>query len=413
MLHLQYLGRQPILDAENSVIAYDLFYRDEHLASNFENPRFATASVLVSVLNKFGVTNILGGKRAYIKLDDKFLMHDLIFSIPKEYFSFSIICHNHANERNIERLEQLKERGYSIGINDINIDHEAIDLLTPLLDLVEYIKIDTMFTDIKLLKEFVSTCKAKNVKLFATKIETNAVFEQYKELGCDYFQGYYFAKPNIIENAVVDPKKMAVFKIYQRLLDESSIDEIVEIFEENHAITLQLLQYINSPMFSFKSTISSIHQVITLVGRKPLSQWLLLSVYSKSISGDNEGATALMLQVKTRTELMTALIEHVEPSLVSQAYFVGVLSLIDTLFFMPLSDILKQLHIDKIIEDALLFKHGILGETFQMVLDIENFNIEKIDSYCQVHKIDSEKFEKIIAEHIYKVNELDKALKGS
>jgi len=408
MKNLQYLGRQPVLDANNNIVSYDLFYRDEHLASNFEDPRFATASVLVSVLNKFGVQNILGDKKAYIKTDESFLMHDLIFSIPKELFSFSIMCLNAPNERNIERLEQLKEKGFSVGINDISISKEIVASLEPVIDLIEYIKIDTIFSDTKLTKELIDTCKSKNIKIIATKIETNQVYEAYKELGCDYFQGYYFAKPNIIENTVIDPKRVAVFKIYQLLLNESSIDEIVETFEENHAITVQLLQYINSPMFSFKKNIASIHQVIMLVGRVPLSQWLLMSIFSKAISTDSR-PSALMLQVKTRTELMTTLIEHIDSSLKSEAYFVGVLSLMDTLLFISLSDILKQLHVEDKISDALLYKRGILGETYQVVLDIEHFETQKIDAFIQRHQFNTEQFETIMAEHIYKVNELDAA----
>lgn len=409
MKSFEYLGRQPILNSENDIIAYDLFYKDEQQLSDFDNPRFATSSVLVSVLNKFGVKNIVGSKKAFIKTDESFLMHDLIFTIPSEMFSLSLMCITTPNERHIERLEQLKERGFSVGINDVSVDNDLISNIMPVIHLIEFIKIDTIFSDSSSVEDLLKMAKAQGITTIATKIETQEMYQHYKALGCDAFQGYYFSKPTIVESAVIDPSKMAVFTIYQRLLDESDISEIITLFEENHAITLQLLQYVNSAVFHFKKSISTIKQVITLIGRKPLAQWLLMSIYSKSLSS-SESNSALLLQVKMRTELMKALMHEIDASLESEAYFVGVLSLMPTLFSMSLNDILTQLHVDDTIKDALLLKKGILGEAYQCVIDTEYFYTNKIDHFCERHNISSEVIEKIMADSIHSVNELDEAV---
>ncbi|MDQ7066779.1 MAG: hypothetical protein Q9M40_01575 [Sulfurimonas sp.] len=44
--------------------------------------RYSSASIINNVLNKFGTHKLLGDRRAFVKIDEKFLLHDIIFSIP-------------------------------------------------------------------------------------------------------------------------------------------------------------------------------------------------------------------------------------------------------------------------------------------------------------------------------------------
>jgi len=120
--------------------------------------------------------------------------------------------------------------------------------------------------------------KTRDVKVIGSKIEDNAHYELAKELGCSLFQGYFFAKPNIIENAKYESGQLNILKLYNLLISDANIDEIAEEFENNYELTVQLLQFINSCAFHFRSRISSIHHILTLVGRQPLSRWLMLMI---------------------------------------------------------------------------------------------------------------------------------------
>ncbi len=74
-----YLGRQPIIDAKGDLFAYELLYRDRDKKSNITDDRYASASVINSVLNKFGKDSFLGDRKAFVKIDQKFLMNDIIY----------------------------------------------------------------------------------------------------------------------------------------------------------------------------------------------------------------------------------------------------------------------------------------------------------------------------------------------
>ncbi len=387
-----YLGRQPILDSDGRLYAYEVLYRDSHKDSEITDDRFASASVLNSILSKFGVPTLLGGYKAFIKIDKKFLLNDLIFSIPSEFFIFSLFENIEMDSRVVERLRQLKAREYELAINDTVVDGKTLERYALVLNEISYIKIDIKESETSHLRERISSIKSKSIKIICTKIEDHEHYEKARDLGCDLFQGYYFAKPKIVENQKCEAGQLNVIKLYNLLMQDANIDEITSAFENNHQITVQLLQFINSGAFHFRNKISSIHHVLTLVGRKPLAQWLMLMIYSKSVAKSNE-FSPLMLMAVNRTKLMEYIYKVIKPDVRSndlgEAYFVGILSLIDVIFGVELEEILKHIHVSNDISDALLKDKGILGELYVLVRDIETFNIKAIADFNHKYHLDS------------------------
>jgi len=297
-----YVARQPILDKNSEICGYEILYRDSHQNNKIDNDRHASAAVISSILNQFGTKKLLGNKRAFVKIDEKFLLNDIIFSIPKEFFVFSIFSSVVMSEKIVERIEQLYHKGYVLGIDNMILTAEAItDKYKIVLDYLSYFKV--FIQESEELQKNIVRLHEKSVEVIAVKIEDEAAFELAKKLECDAFEGYYFAQPKIIENAQYNPTRMAVLRLYNMLMEDRNIDEAADEFERNPEITVQLLQFINSAAFSFRKKISSIHHVIVLIGRIELAKWLMLMIYSKSVASSFE-ISPLMLMVKNRTELM-------------------------------------------------------------------------------------------------------------
>lgn len=415
-----YLGRQPILDVYGELNSYEILYREGHDPKEGTSNRFVSASVINSVLNKFGTHAILGERKAFIKVDEKFLMNDLIFTIPSNFFIFSILYLD-VTEKIIERFEQLKEKGYELALNDISVDEDILDKYVNVLDTLSYVKIDfdKEFAEDSVIKNVISAFSNYNIQVVATKIEDEDAYELAKSYGCDLFQGYFFAKPKIFENPTYDPAQANILKLYTLLMEDTNIDEITSEFENNHAITVQLLQYINSGAFHFRKRISSIHHVITLVGRTPLAQWLMLMIYSKSVS-KNPTLSPLMLMIKHRTELMESILKKVDPNVRSntlgQSYFVGVLSLIDTVFGEKLEKILDDMHIDDVVKNALLYDKGLLGEIYALIIDIETFHTQGIEEFVKKYKLSESLIDELSLKSMQEVTAFENAvcsLKGA
>ncbi|MEA2091747.1 MAG: diguanylate phosphodiesterase, partial [Campylobacterota bacterium] len=133
-----YIARQPILDRYDNIFAYELLYRDSHQRSNIKNDRHATVTVLTNVLNKFGVKNLLGDYKAFVKADKKFLMHDVVFYIPKEYFIFALQANMDISELLEQRIMQLHSMGYALAINDVILTKDILDKFSNILKYISY-----------------------------------------------------------------------------------------------------------------------------------------------------------------------------------------------------------------------------------------------------------------------------------
>jgi len=405
-----YLGRQPILDNNLDLCAYEIVYRDMDAKVHINSDRFASVSVINSILNKFGTKAILGVRKAFIKIDEKFLLSDMIFTIPKEFFIFSILYKVNMSERVVERIQQLHSKGYELAINDMKLDEEIINKYKIIFKELSYIKIN-LTHDLSLrLKDIILEMQNNNIKVVAAKIETRNEYVLAQELGCNWFQGYFFAEPKIMKNAKYEASHMNVFRLYNLLLQDTNIDEIVKDFENNPELTVQLLQFINSGIFHFRKRISSIHHVLTLIGRVPLSQWLMLMIYSKSVS-KSKGHSPVMLMVIHRTELMEKILKEVKPNvrsnMLGEAYFIGLLSLVDVVLGIKLEDILKQIHISDKVKNALLNHEGLLGEIFILVKDIEAFNTKNIVAFEKKYNLKSDAIENIVMQSMEGVTEFE------
>jgi EAL and modified HD-GYP domain-containing signal transduction protein len=404
-----YLGRQPIIDEESNLYAYEVLYRNNEKQSSIDSDRYASASVVSSVLNKFGTRNLLGDRRAFVKVDDKFLLNDMIFSIPKEFFIFALLESVEITPRVKERMTELAKEGYLLAVNDVVLTSQTMQKYAELFPYISHIKI-RIDTNISVgIEEMIRVFKAANIKVVATKIEESKQYVIARALGCEYFQGYFFAEPKIVENAKYEPSQLNILHLYNLLLQDTSIDELTKEFENNYEITLQLLQFINSGAFHFKKKISTIHHILVLMGRMPLAKWLMLMIYSKSVSKGER--SPVMLLVKNRTELMENILKALQPdvksNMLGEAYFVGVLSLIDTIFSEKLEVILEDMNVSQEVKDALLKDEGILGEIYALIRSIEAFDTQAINTFEETYYLEKGVLKKLILDSIESVNKFE------
>ncbi|SFV55348.1 EAL domain protein [hydrothermal vent metagenome] len=402
-----YLARQPIIDLKANICAYEILFRDMNQKSVIKEHSYASASVINSVLNKFGTKELLEDKRGFVKIDEKFLLNDIIFYIPKEFFIFALFEDIPMSENVILRIEELQKAGYLIGLNDTKLTPDTFDKYAKILQYLSFFKLDFtrgLDVDIPL---YIQKLKKYDIKVIATKVEDYESYEIAKKIGADCFQGYFFAKPKILQNNKFEAAPFDVLKLYNLLMQDASINEITAAFEKSPEITIQLLQFLNSGAFHFPKRIASIRQVITLMGRETLGKWLMLMIYSKSLS-KNENSKPLMLMVQNRIQLMELLLREVEPNVTSErvgeAYFVAVLSLIETVFSMRLEDVLQRVNISESVKEALLDYKNIFGEILQVILCIEKSNLPCITQFERDNSLEPGTVQKVVLRAIENVN---------
>jgi len=101
----------------------------------------------------------------------------------------------------IETIGQLRELGVGLSVDDFGTGYSSLSYLSSLP--ITSLKIDASFVrrmtesrqDAEIVRAVVSLGGALGKKVIAEGIETEAQLKQLKELGCEFGQGYLFAKP--------------------------------------------------------------------------------------------------------------------------------------------------------------------------------------------------------------------------
>ncbi|MDX1296298.1 MAG: EAL domain-containing protein, partial [Sulfurimonadaceae bacterium] len=343
-MDMTYLARQPILSKTGEILGYEILFRDEHNLGTVQEDSIITSSVVSNIVNIFGIENVIGKYLGFIKVNIDFLEHELFASLPKERFVFSLFDHELVNPSNCSKLIELSKEGHRFAINDTSMTELPDD--PALLKSIDYIKIDTVAMQPEACDKLMQQCRDHSIEVIASKVETHEVYDALYSMGAHYFQGYYLSKPKLFENATIRAEDEAIMQIWNLLNDDASTDDIVDAFEHHHALAVQLLRFINSAFFSMQKEITSIRHLIVLLGRKQLSQWLMLLLFSQR-GASQKNSHPLLLMVINRTEIMTGLLCLIKPECtkgeIESAYLVGMLSLIHLLFHMQHREILNHL----------------------------------------------------------------------
>ncbi len=374
--NLNYVGRQAILDKDNKIFAYEILYRENFSddTANVEDNKEATAKVLINLFNNIGIETIVGDKKAFINVDDSILICHFENLVKPEKIIFEILENTEVNDKIIERVKQLKFSGFQLALDDFVMERGT----KYLIEFADYIKVDVLNTTESQLQEIIKEAEKHNVKLLAEKVEDQATYERFLNLGFEYFQGFYFAKPKIFVNKKLTPYEVTLIKIFNELNKEHpDLKRVEEFIKGDVKLNYNLLRFINSAFFSFSREIVSIRHAISILGIEKLKIWITLILYTNEFDSDVENNPLFDLALVRGKMLEELVLKRIRDLVYAgEAYLVGTLSLIDVILGQRKEDIINELHLSEEIRDALLHNKGLLGE---LLTAIELYEIDDFD----------------------------------
>lgn len=365
-----FIGRQPIYDQDLQVHAYELLYRDSSTnAATHTDDDMATAQVVVNAFVDFGLERIVGSKLAFINMPRSYLVGDLPLPFPADQVVLEILETTPIDANLISSVHELARRNFVIALDDF-IYHEKLE---PLVDIASIIKIDFMALSTDEIREHLDKLKDCHVKLLAEKLETPADFKLALDMGFDYFQGFFFCKPNVVASRTISPNRLGVIQLLASLQNpDADIGDIEKIISTDVGLSYKVLRYLNSALYSLPRKIESIRHAIVYVGLPTIKNWFSLVALSKIDDKPPElVATAL---VRAR---MCELLATKDKS--REMFFtVGLLSVLDAMLDQPMAPIMRQLPLAVEIKTALLNHTGPAGETLACVLAYERCEWDKL-----------------------------------
>jgi c-di-GMP-related signal transduction protein len=366
-----WLGRQPIIDLIGDTVAYELLFRSGAAnKAHVTDDNLATASVIHFAFNELGIASVLGDARGFINFDTALLMSDVVELLPPDRTVIELLEHVRITPEVVERCRELRERGFSFALDDV-VQIDAA--YAPLLPLIDIIKIDVLATAAADLPALVATARSTGrVTLLAEKVDTRAKADACRELGFDLFQGYFFARPVMMQGRRADPSKRVIMRLLEQSLDErSDAAEIERTFKQAPELTYKLMRVVNSVGTGVRSPIQSLAHALKILGRRQLQRWLQLLLFAHD--GTGHFPNALMQLAAARGKLMELLVEHrsKDRRLQDRAFMTGILSLLDALLETPMSELIEHLQFPDDVRAALLERSGPLGHLLQVVEALE------------------------------------------
>ncbi|MFZ0370920.1 MAG: EAL domain-containing protein [Halobacillus sp.] len=393
-----FVARQPILNLNEEVYAYELLYRDSHV-NQFTaiDASRATTEVLVNSFLTIGLDRLSQNKPCFINFTEKLLLDQMPKHFNPSQLIVEILEDVCFSEKLIGECRDLKEKGYTIALDDV-ISLEQLS--NPhLLHYIDIIKVDIRAVPAKLRTEIIHLAKAYDLTLLAEKVETREEHQACVLEGFKLFQGYYYSKPVVISGVDIPFFTATYFQIIEELSvsgREVDVEKVVDILEQDLALTYKLLKLINSSNHQHSHVpIQSIKQAVMLLGTDALKKWM----YVLSIE-QTERAAYNTSQFLVKTSLLRAkMCEQVaiklRSGLLSDGCFLtGFMSLVDVGTKQTTSEAIQSLPLDVEIKDALNGERNLYRRILDIAIAMETAEFEILDRSLEELGIDfSEIFE--------------------
>jgi EAL and modified HD-GYP domain-containing signal transduction protein len=365
-----YLGRQPILDRNQALFGYELLFRNAPVGpAHIDSELGATAAVMAHA-SQLGMEKVIGDALGFVNVGADAIMSDIFGFLPREKVVLEVAESMQPTPAVLARMADLAGHGFRFALNDVSGETAHVQAMLPM---AEYVKMSVQGTPLDTLVRLAPRFLQDGKKLVAGKVETREEFKHCLELGFDLFQGYYFAKPVIMSGKKLSPSQLAVMELMTLVTSDADNLEIERAIKRDVSLALNLLRLVNTPAVGARQRIDSLSQAVTILGRRQLQRWLQIMLYAEP-SKRGHSMTPLLMLATTRGRLLELLAHKLRPHHrhdADVAFTVGIMSLMDTLFGIPMTEILNQIPVSDEVADALLERGGFFGDLLRLAECIE------------------------------------------
>jgi len=359
----RFVARQPIFDRTQKVFGYELLFRNGVEDYFNADPELACRSTLDSTL-LFGLNTLCDGRHAFVNCTREVLLKDLVTLLPSDQTVVEVLETVEPEDRVMAACKRLKEAGYLLALDDFAPNDPRL----PLCDLADIIKIDVRATTPVERVAMLRRHGSPKCRMLAEKLETPHEFQQARDLGFVYFQGYFFCRPELIMGREVPASRLHYLRLLE-VVSRSELDmrELERMIKQETSICYRLLRYLNSPLFGFSLEIKSIRHAMAILGERELRRWMRLVV---TVGAAEQKCSELVLMGLARARFCELLSNRLQSN--SDLFLMGLLSIMDAILEVGMDVLLEQLPVEREIKQALLGQSSTLRPLYQLMLAQES-----------------------------------------
>ncbi|WP_419147823.1 EAL and HDOD domain-containing protein [Pseudoalteromonas 'SMAR'] len=346
-----YAARQPIFDAHKELVSYELLFRDgiDNVFPDIDGNE-ATSRLVEGSQFTFGLEELSNNYPAHINFTLETLLKGYVQMLAPDQVVIEVLETVQPGKRLLACIKELYELGYVIALDDYQ--HQGV--WRHFYPYIKQLKIDINHCS----EEQIATIKAaikpfQQIQLIAEKVETYEQFEQAKQWGFKYFQGFFFAKPEVVKTKALAPSEMAMAELlYETSKVEPDLAKITDVFQRDVNLSYKLLRYANSAVFKRRTEIATIKQALVVLGNEELRRLISL-LFTAQLSTDKP--LALLSLSLLRAHFMEAVAKQAAKlSDTGSAFLIGMMSLMDAILDDDMVNLLANLPLAQEIKATLL-----------------------------------------------------------
>ncbi len=351
------MARQPIFDARQNVIAYELLYRSEDGVNSLPLIDGDTASSRV-ILHSYTSIADAGNLRtlpAFINFSQQMLESETLPSLSPREVVIEILEDCTVTPKLLQALQRLRDNGFKLVLDDFTYDQQY----DPLLEMAHIVKLDIRALSTTELRQQIERLRRFKVTLLAEKVETQEEYQRCRELGCELFQGYFFSRPELLKGRKTSSNRLIISHLLTALSQpDTQFSQLNDLLSRDPALSYKLLRLTNSAAFGIQYNIGSLREAMVYLGLDELRKWASLII----LADDYGKPCELVRQILTMARLCELLAPAYPGVDRGEAFMTGLLLHMDALMNQTQAALLQQVRVTTAIHAALTERQGPLGQ---------------------------------------------------
>jgi EAL and modified HD-GYP domain-containing signal transduction protein len=275
---LTHVARQPIVDARNRLVGYELLFRNGSTATaaNASGDE-ATTSTILAAFGDFDPGELLAGRQGFVNLTRAFLTGRLPVPFSPEVAVLEVLETVEIDDEVVAGVTRLASEGFTIALDDFVWSRAA----EPLLELADVVKVDVLEQDWAAVLETVERCRSWQVRLLAERVEDEEVLRRCHEAGFELFQGYHLGRPQTMTTATLTPSHARALELLTQLSrPETTAADVEAVLKADPALAYRLLKIANASTNGLRRPVATVRDAVVVIGLAKLRSWLVLLVLS-------------------------------------------------------------------------------------------------------------------------------------
>ncbi len=306
----------------------------------------------------------------FLKVTTQVLADLELPAFPKDQYIIELTLDENDLEGQVKALRELSSNGYRLAIS---VDSPDLNGIQPILESIHMLKLDIQQIGTVAAREMVKHVMPLGLDLLAFNLHSQQEFLQCIDIGFKYFAGDILGKPKETQGKKLGHNKVVLFELLAELQNpRATVGSIEQMAIKDVNLTYKLLKIVNSAALGLSREIDSLSHAINILGMDQMRRWISLFL----LDGSDDKPQELMRNMLVRGRMCEIVAELKGRDMPVSYFMAGLLSQLDVLADIEMTELVKQIPLNSDIKTALVSREGPLGEVLNEVENYQDGNFK-------------------------------------